>query len=70
MPEQSMNEKLAAGELVLCMNLRLARSDDNTELQGELIRRGARFVIAGTDTSYVPAGARQDTAALRAIKLD
>ena len=42
----------------------------NTQLQGELIRLGARFVIAGTDTNYVLAGARQDTAALRAIKLD
>src|SRR5467141_2842543 len=40
----------------------------NTGLQGELIRLGARFVIAGTDTNYVLAGARQDTAALRAIK--
>src|SRR3954454_1781996 len=28
MPEKSMKEKLAAGELVLCMNLRLARSVD------------------------------------------
>jgi len=27
-------------------------------------------VIAGTDTNYVLAGARQDTAALRAIKID
>ncbi len=42
----------------------------NTGLQGELIRLGARFVIAGTDTNYVLAGARQDTAALRAIGLD
>jgi 2-keto-3-deoxy-L-rhamnonate aldolase RhmA len=42
----------------------------NTGLQGELIRLGARFVIAGTDTNYVLAGARQDTAALRAIKID
>src|SRR3954452_22770921 len=41
----------------------------NTKLQGELIGLGARFVIAGTDTNYVLAGARQDTAALRAIKL-
>ena len=41
----------------------------NTDLQGELIRFGARFVIAGTDTNYVLAGARQDTAALRAIKI-
>jgi 2-keto-3-deoxy-L-rhamnonate aldolase RhmA len=41
----------------------------NTDLQGELIRLGARFVIAGTDTNYVLAGARQDTAALRAIKI-
>jgi len=28
MPEKSMKEKFAAGELVLCMNLRLARSVD------------------------------------------
>src|SRR5215469_15994584 len=28
MPEKTMKEKLAAGELVLCMNLRLARSVD------------------------------------------
>ena len=41
----------------------------NTVLQGELIRLGARFVIAGTDTNYVLAGARQDTEALRAIKI-
>ena len=41
----------------------------NTNLQGDLIRLGARFVIAGTDTNYVLAGARQDTAALRAIKI-
>ena len=40
----------------------------NTALQGELIRLGARFVIAGTDTNYVLAGARQDTEALRAIE--
>jgi 2-keto-3-deoxy-L-rhamnonate aldolase RhmA len=42
----------------------------NTALQGELIRLGARFVIAGTDTNYVLAGARQDTAALRAININ
>ena len=42
----------------------------STELQGKLIRLGARFVIAGTDTNYVLVGARQDTAALRPIKLD
>jgi len=35
----------------------------NTVLQGELIALGARFVIAGTDTNYVLAGARQDTIA-------
>ena len=38
----------------------------NVALQGELIRLGARFVIAGTDVNYVLAGARQDTTALRA----
>ena len=41
----------------------------NVALQGELIRLGARCVIAGTDINYVLAGARQDTAALRAIPL-
>ena len=41
----------------------------NVALQGELIRLGARFVIAGTDTNYVLAGAREDTTALRAIPL-
>jgi 4-hydroxy-2-oxoheptanedioate aldolase len=41
----------------------------NVGLQGELIRLGARFVIAGTDVNYVLAGARQDTSALRAIPL-
>ncbi len=41
----------------------------NVQLQGELVRLGARFVIAGTDVNYVLAGARQDTTALRAIPL-
>ncbi|MGC2199899.1 MAG: aldolase/citrate lyase family protein [Stellaceae bacterium] len=41
----------------------------NVALQGELIRLGARFVIAGTDVNYVLAGARQDTEALRRISL-
>jgi len=41
----------------------------NVALQGELIRLGARFVIAGTDVIYVLAGARQDTTALREIPL-
>jgi 2-keto-3-deoxy-L-rhamnonate aldolase RhmA len=41
----------------------------NVGLQGELIRLGARFVIAGTDVNYVLAGARQDTTALREIPL-
>jgi 2-keto-3-deoxy-L-rhamnonate aldolase RhmA len=42
----------------------------NVELQGELVRLGARFVIAGTDTNYVLAGAKADTSALRAIPLN
>ena len=41
----------------------------NVALQGELVRLGARFVIAGTDVNYVLAGARADTTALRAIPL-
>jgi 2-keto-3-deoxy-L-rhamnonate aldolase RhmA len=42
----------------------------NVKLQGELVRLGARFVIAGTDTNYVLAGAHADTSALRAIPLN
>ena len=42
----------------------------NVSLQGELVRLGARFVIAGTDTNYVLAGAKADTAALREIPLN
>jgi 2-keto-3-deoxy-L-rhamnonate aldolase RhmA len=41
----------------------------NVGLQGELIRLGARFVIAGTDVNYVLAGARADTSALRQVPL-
>jgi 4-hydroxy-2-oxoheptanedioate aldolase len=41
----------------------------NVALQGDLVRLGARFVIAGTDVNYVLAGARLDTTALRAIPL-
>src|ERR1700676_2579698 len=42
----------------------------NVKLQGELVRLGARFVIAGTDTNYVLAGAKADTTALRQIPLN
>ena len=42
----------------------------NVKLQGELVRLGARFVIAGTDTNYVLAGAKADTSALREIPLN
>src|ERR1700682_1938016 len=36
----------------------------SVKLQGELVQLGARFVIAGTDTNYVLAGAKADTSAL------
>jgi hypothetical protein len=42
----------------------------NTVPQGELIGFGVRFAIAGTDTNYVLASVRHDTAAHRAIKTD
>jgi 2-keto-3-deoxy-L-rhamnonate aldolase RhmA len=42
----------------------------NVPLQGDLVRLGARFVIAGTDTNYVLAGAKADTSALRQIPLN
>jgi hypothetical protein len=38
-------------------------------MEGELIRLGARFMIAGTDVNYVLAGARQYMTASRAIPL-
>jgi hypothetical protein len=39
-------------------------------LRGELIKLGARFMIAGTGANYLLAGARHDTTALRSIKID
>ncbi len=42
----------------------------NVALQGELMRLGARFVIAGSDVNYVLVGAREDTTALRKIPLE
>jgi hypothetical protein len=36
-------------------------------MEGELIRLGARFMIAGTDVSYVLAGPLRDMTASRAI---
>ena len=38
-------------------------------MEGELIRLGARFMIAGTDVNYVLAGPRRDMMASRAIPL-
>lgn len=37
------------------------------ELQGELVRLGARFIIAGSDVSYLSAAARKDVETLRGI---
>jgi 2-keto-3-deoxy-L-rhamnonate aldolase RhmA len=39
------------------------------ELQGDLLRLGARFVIAGNDVAYLAAAARKDAEALRGIRL-
>jgi 2-keto-3-deoxy-L-rhamnonate aldolase RhmA len=38
------------------------------ELQTELVRLGARFIIAGNDVSYLAAAARKDVEILRSIK--
>jgi len=38
-------------------------------MEGELIRLGARFMIAGTDVNYVHAGAHQCMTASRTIPL-
>jgi len=37
------------------------------DLQGELVKLGARFIIAGGDLSYLAAAARKDVEALRAL---
>ena len=39
----------------------------DTELQTQLIGLGARFLIAGSDTTYLAAAASKDAAALRAL---
>jgi 2-keto-3-deoxy-L-rhamnonate aldolase RhmA len=39
------------------------------ELQGDLLRLGARFIIAGNDVAYLAAAARKDAEALRGIRL-
>ena len=39
----------------------------DAELVGELLRLGARFVIAGNDTAYLSAAARKDVEALRKL---
>lgn len=38
------------------------------ELQADLLRLGARFIIAGNDTAYLAAAARKDAEALRGIR--
>jgi len=40
------------------------------ELQAEFIRMGARFVMTGSEVSYLAAAARKDAERLRGIKLD
>ena len=37
------------------------------ELQRDLVRLGARFIIAGSDVSYLSAAARKDVEVLRGI---
>jgi 2-keto-3-deoxy-L-rhamnonate aldolase RhmA len=39
----------------------------DAELQQQLIRLGARFIIAGNDTAYLAAAARKDVETLRAL---
>ena len=40
------------------------------ELQTDLVRMGARFIIAGSDVTYLTAAAKKDVEALRAIEPD
>jgi 2-keto-3-deoxy-L-rhamnonate aldolase RhmA len=39
----------------------------DAELQTQLIGLGARFLISGSDTTYLAAAASKDAAALRAL---
>jgi 2-keto-3-deoxy-L-rhamnonate aldolase RhmA len=39
------------------------------ELQSDLVKMGARFIIAGSDVTYLMAAARKDAEALRGIKV-
>ena len=39
------------------------------ELQSDLVKMGARFIIAGSDVTYLMAAARKDAETLRAIKV-
>lgn len=39
------------------------------ELQSDLVRMGARFIIAGSDVTYLMAAARKDAETLRTIKV-
>jgi len=68
-PLGELNDRLNADTALIVMLETAEGIRHNVALQGELIGLGARFVIAGTDVNYVLAGARQDTAALRAIPL-
>ena len=48
----------------------IAGLSSDFELQAQYIRMGARFVMAGSDVSYLAAAARKDVERLRDIKLD
>ena len=39
------------------------------ELQTDLVKMGARFIIAGSDVTYLMAAAKKDADTLRAIKV-
>jgi 2-keto-3-deoxy-L-rhamnonate aldolase RhmA len=60
----SMKQKLAAGELVLCTNLRLARTVDIA-----MLAEAGGYDALYLDVNYGLAGARQDGTALREIPL-
>ena len=60
-------ERLAAGQLALGMALRQARTVDYPTME-KYVRKGARFVLCGSDISFIMAGGQARAEFLRGIK--
>jgi hypothetical protein len=66
-----LRERLAAGQLAIGMGLRQARTGGvyDPPLMERYIRLGARLVLAGSDLSFLMAGAQARAELLRGIAL-